>query len=211
MRNNIDKIFAFTVNPLGKQKWSFPDDSCGDLDLNLHREVEKPGHFCCDDGSCIDSELVCNNFPDCQDGTDETNCSLLIQPGLGYKKHLPSIGIEEGKKILLSINATFTILDIFDVNEEDSFIDIFFKLQLEWFDKSLTFKFLKYSENENVFDDNSVKIIWRPEIIFKVIKTDTKNSEDKIFDKFKARLRNDLENVSFVKGLLKQCVPYKTY
>ena len=110
-RNDEDKIFAFTnqsgVIPLGKHRWYFQEESCGDLDLNLHREVEKPGHFCCDDGSCIDSELVCNNFPDCQDGTDETNCSLLIQPGQGYKKHLPSIGIEEGKKILLSINTTF--------------------------------------------------------------------------------------------------------
>ena len=92
-RYDEGKIFAFSnqsaVIPLGKHRWYFQDESCEDLDLNLHREVEKPGHFCCDDGSCIDSELVCNNFPDCQDGTDETNCSLLIQPPPGYKKHLP--------------------------------------------------------------------------------------------------------------------------
>ena len=185
-RNNKDKIFAFTnkpgVIPLGKHRWYFQEESCGDLDLNLHREVEKPGHFCCDDGSCIDSELVCNNFPDCQDGTDETNCSILILPGLGYKKHLPSIGIEDGRKILLPINTTFTVLDVFDVNEDESFIDISFKLQLEWFDKSLTFKFLKYSETENTLDENFSWIrIWRPEPIFKVIKTTTDNDEDQIF------------------------------
>ena len=57
---------------------------------------------------------------------------------------LPSVSIEEGKKILLSINKTLTVLDVFDVNEDESCIDILFEPQLEWFDKSLTFKFLKY-------------------------------------------------------------------
>ena len=183
-RIDEEKIFAFTnqseVIPLGKHRWYFLNESCGDLDLNLHREVEKPGHFCCEDGSCIDSELVCNNFPDCQDGTDQTNCSLLIQPGLGYKKHLPSIGIEGGKKVLLPINATFTVLDIFDVNEDESFMDILFKFKLEWFDKSLAFKSLKYSENENTLDEISVDKIWKPEIILEVVKTDTRNKKEEI-------------------------------
>ena len=132
-RNEENKIFAFTnqsaVIPLGNHRWYFQNnDSCGDLELNLHSEVEKPGHFCCDDGSCIDSELVCNNFPDCQDGTDETNCSLLIQPSANYKNHLPSIGNDDGERNNLPINATFTVLKVVDINEDESFIDIFFKL-----------------------------------------------------------------------------------
>ena len=36
------------------------------------------------------------------------------------------------------------------------------------------------------------------------------NNKGKFFDKIKERLRNDLENMRFVKGLLKHCVPYKT-
>ena len=186
-RNDKAKIFAFTnqsgLIPLGKHRWYFQEESCGDLDLNLHREVEKPGHFCCEDGSCIESELVCNNFPDCQDETDEKNCSLLIQPGANYKNYLPSISIEKGKKILLSINTTFTVLKVFDVNEEESFIDILFKLHLEWFDKSLYFQFLKYSDNENILvsEDNIAKI-WKPEPIFEMIKSkDQINNEDQIF------------------------------
>ena len=71
---------------------------------------------------------------------------------------LPSVSIEEGKKILLSINKTLTVLDVFDVNEDESCIDILFESQLEWFDKSLTFKFLKYSETENTLDENFDKI-----------------------------------------------------
>ena len=37
---------------------------------------------------------------------------------------------EEGKKVLLPINTTFTVLKVFDVNEDESFIDILFKLKL---------------------------------------------------------------------------------
>ena len=184
-RNDEEKIFAFTnqseVIPLGKHRWYFLNESCGDLDLNLHREVEKPGHFCCEDGSCIDSELVCNNFPDCQDETDETNCSLLIQPGANYKKHLPTIGHDDGEKNNLPINATFTVLKVIDINEDEAFIDIFFKLHLEWFDKSLTFKFLKHSDNENTLEEDLVDQIWKPDIIFKLIKKDTRNDPDQIF------------------------------
>ena len=93
---------------------------------------------------------------------------------------LPSVSIEEGKKILLSINKTLTVLDVFDVNEDESCIDILFELQLEWFDKSLTFKFLKYSETENTLDENFDKI-WKHEPNYKVIRTTTESDEDKIF------------------------------
>ena len=180
-RHNEEKIFAFTkaLNPLGKQKWYFEElNSCGEIYLNLHREVKKPGHFCCEDGACIDSELVCNNFPDCEDATDEANCSFLVEPGAGYKNHLPSIRIEKGKKILLSINATLTVQDIFEINEEQSFIDILLKFKLEWFDNSLTFKFLREERNE--LDEKSVKKIWKPEIILEVVKTDTKKKKEEI-------------------------------
>ena len=93
---------------------------------------------------------------------------------------LPSVSIEEGKKILLSINKTLTVLNVFDVNEDESCIDILFEPQLEWFDKSLTFKFLKYSETENTLDENFDKI-WKHEPNYKVIRTTTESDEDQIF------------------------------
>ena len=199
-RYNEKKIFAFTKasNPLGKHKWNFQDESCGEIYLNLHREVDKPGHFCCEDGSCIDSELVCNNFPDCDDASDETNCSLLIEPEATYKKHLPSIRIEKGKKILLSINATFTVLDIFEINEDQSFIDILLKFKLEWFDSGLQFKFL--TEEANTLNDYSTGKIWKPEIILELVKTDTENKKEEIFISRRTKptlATNEVEEIYF--------------
>ena len=75
-----------------------------------------------------------------------------------------------------SINASFTVLKVVDVNDDQSFIDIFFKLQLEWFDKSLTFKFLKYSDNEMSLKENDE--IWKPEVNFNLIKTTTENDSN---------------------------------
>jgi len=33
-----------------------------------------PDEFACGDGSCIDRRDVCDNLPDCVDGSDEVDC-----------------------------------------------------------------------------------------------------------------------------------------
>ena len=62
--------------PTGTHHWYFEDVDCTDpgekwRSLNLHMDVKKPENFCCHDGTCISSELVCNNFADCEDKSDE--------------------------------------------------------------------------------------------------------------------------------------------
>ena len=44
--------------------------------MSLHTAVG-PGHFCCDTGLCLPSEMKCDNSKDCADLSDETNCRLL--------------------------------------------------------------------------------------------------------------------------------------
>ena len=65
--------------PIGVHKWYFLS-KCTDPGqpwrlLNLHRDVPLPGHFCCGDGHCIKSELVCDSVPHCADESDEYQCS----------------------------------------------------------------------------------------------------------------------------------------
>ena len=52
--------------PLGKQRWNFSVDNCEADSLKLHLDVEQPGHFCCDDGLCVQSEKVCDGIADCE-------------------------------------------------------------------------------------------------------------------------------------------------
>ena len=71
--NEFDKMLIATLNytsnlPYGVHSWYFTDslfctNDHGDHTryLNLHPEVEEPGSFCCNDGHCISSELVCDS------------------------------------------------------------------------------------------------------------------------------------------------------
>ena len=63
-----------TQLPLGLHTWHFEEGAdCGDMssrELLLHRTLPQPGHFCCGDGSCISSELVCDNNQHCEDRSD---------------------------------------------------------------------------------------------------------------------------------------------
>ena len=97
---NNEALLAFTSNaefPLGVRPWQFvPSLNCSDpgtegthRTLNLHRDLPEPGNFCCDFGTCIDSEMVCNNVQDCEDKSDENYCGSLVLFPQEYRKHLP--------------------------------------------------------------------------------------------------------------------------
>ena len=71
-------LLAYTTSisefPIGSHPWYFVDvdNPCTDKNVTwrmllLHLTVEEPGHFCCGDGKCIDSDYVCDNNQHCDD------------------------------------------------------------------------------------------------------------------------------------------------
>ena len=42
----------------------------------------------------------------------------------------------------------FTVIDIFDINEEEAYFDISFLLEMRWYDHEVTFQFLKNNLGE---------------------------------------------------------------
>ena len=172
-----NKILAFSSDdqfPLGVREWQFLHLNCSDpgtegthRTLNLHRDLPEPGNFCCDFGTCIDSELVCNNLHDCEDKSDEENCSLVMLPP-HYKKYRPPV------------SATFTLIDIIDINEEEFAIDICFSLLLKWFDENLKFSFLKRITAKNSLSPDISDKIWLPKIDFKKVNKKIDSSDTQI-------------------------------
>ena len=163
--------------PLGLHPWYFLDSDCTDpgvrfRSLNLHLEVEQPGHFCCDDGTCIQSNLVCNFFPDCKDGGDEKNCTFMHFQNEADIETPPGEFKTVGMKSLL-LNTTFQVLQIFDINDLDSVFDLQFTLEIQWFDENIGFEFLKSPDHKNYLWESTEQKIWTPDIEF----SDTENKK----------------------------------
>ena len=166
---------------MGVHHWYFLDSACRDENvpwrsLNLHTSVEQPGHFCCEDGNCIKSGYVCDNVKHCEDNSDETNCTMVIFPEF-YDKLLPPTKLDDdifktsnsAKSIIQSltmIDGNFTVLDVLDVDEIDSTFDIYFKLDMRWYDINLKYRFLNDLDDKNGFNQSELAKIWRPEIQF---------------------------------------------
>ena len=69
--------------PLGTNRWYFLDTYCTDPDspwrtVSLHRRVERPGMFCCGDGTCLESDKVCDINQHCSDGSDERQSGAIL-------------------------------------------------------------------------------------------------------------------------------------
>ena len=165
-------ILAFTEDnfPLGLHPWYFLDSNCTDpgvrfRSLNLHLEVEQPGHFCCDDGTCIQSNLVCNYFPDCTDGGDEKNCTFMhFKNKKDIKK--PPLEFHKGKISRFVLNGTFNIMKVFEIDQVDSTFDLHFVLEIVWIDRRLNFEFLKSRDYDNYLYDSYKEKIWSPMVEF---------------------------------------------
>ena len=153
--------------PLGKNKWFFLESICQEnlaeyRYLNLHLEVEQPGHFCCDDGYCIKSELVCDNVPHCKSKEDEQNCNMLSLAK--EETDIPPFQVKENNDILKTeILASVTMIEVFDISEIESTFEVYFSLELKWKDIYMTYEFLKNDEDHNFIDINKT---WTPKIEF---------------------------------------------
>ena len=161
--------------PLGRHKWRFVSSTCRDDDeenfrtLNLHIDVQQPGQFCCDDGTCIDSELVCDNNPDCLAKEDERDCNLLRVPEFSYNKDLPpteKTGRPDGSYTNTEITTDFKILDILDINEKESSIDLYFILSVKWNDIHIRLENLNTDEDKNTLRQKDYEKTWLPRIQF---------------------------------------------
>ena len=158
--------------PLGTRPWYFTDKtSCrepepeeGYRKLNFHLKVEQPGMFCCNDGMCIDSELVCDGFTDCSLQEDESQCSSMIKiskKNLDANKELPkTYGIRKNNDLDLFVKTI--ILDVIEIDEKQSYFFVELYQTIKWYDENIIFTFLKNNSLMNILNENSSKSIRKP-------------------------------------------------
>ena len=125
--------------PLGVRQWKFENKSCHDpqpqsnlsRSLKFHLAVEEPGEFCCSDGLCFPSELVCDNVDHCHDGADEQHCHLVHVSEKAYNPSIAPFGFgsENGVRVAkpLIINSSVEIFEILHVDESVAQLSLLFR------------------------------------------------------------------------------------
>ena len=155
--------------PLGTQTWSVFGCSQEEVSLNLQTGVEEPGNFCCDNGACIDSSLVCDSRSHCDDGSDEARCDKVFLSD-NYDKSIPPEVSDNDplrpKFSSSSINTKIEILDVTDIDQRTGSFSVFIHLEMEWLDNNLKFAFLKEDYYDNDINDTMTDRIWLPKYDF---------------------------------------------
>ena len=153
--------------PLGEGLWQFSGTE--ERTLSLHSALAQPGHFCCGDGSCLDSNSVCDGRQNCPDRTDEQDCQMVLLPSLyQYEKSFPPpVEVLENYQRTfenLVLPTEITIIDLLEIS--NSGFDVVFKTELSWRDSHLTFRFLKDNPFYNELNQQTKDKIWLPDLQF---------------------------------------------
>ena len=157
---------------LGKHTWNVFNDKChnGSYKTVLKLTACKDWEFTCNDGQCISMPQRCDQFPDCQDRSDEKGCQLLVL-NEGYNKDVPPFSYvppyTDARIFPAEVNVSIDLISVMNIDEVDNSIDLKFEIKLEWYDHRLTYNNLK--ENRiflNKLNATDLQRIWLPLITY---------------------------------------------
>jgi hypothetical protein len=147
---DIDDVALF---PVGRHFWLGFDKTCK-LSKTTHLALSQCDfgkEFTCDSGNCIDVHKKCDYHMDCEDKSDEKNCTYIEIP-MSYKK------LEAPHS---NINFLVTIESIHNIDTINMFVELTSLVLMKWYDQRLSFKNLKNSSKLMIADMLADKI-WNP-------------------------------------------------
>ncbi|XP_047494212.1 uncharacterized protein LOC125042554 [Penaeus chinensis] len=158
-----------TPLPIGSHTWSFSSALCSGRPstLKLTLSACSSGYFTCGDGSCVAFNERCDRRTNCNDYSDEEDCSVLSLQQItdGYRPEIPPPSIDNGTALNVLVRVyVVTLTSINTVNME---FTADFILQMRWYDARLFFENLKDETDLNALTQTEKKSIWVPTLSFK--------------------------------------------
>ena len=162
---------------MGKHDWTVEGDTGCNGGQNYVTELKMSGcsenQFTCNDGQCVDINLRCDQVSDCRDKSDEESCKILLLDA-GYKKRVPPMSSNQSKRDPAKVFVGIRILKVVDIDEENSFKEIQFRITLKWKEMRASYYNLKKDAFLNILSEKNLEQLWLPEVIYE--NTDQKDS-----------------------------------
>ena len=181
--NRFDKILLASTKPgtefpFGENRWRLEAEN---ICIDQHRDQEltlmfskcSKLEYSCSDGSCIPISLKCNYVPECWDGGDEENCTILSLEGMrNYDSFSPNVWFDKQGNIgRAGIKIGVNITHIEEINEVKSRFSTSLILSIKWKEYRATWKDLNDESSLNYPSSEEKSLLWFPKVIFD-------NSED---------------------------------
>ena len=99
----------------------------------------------------------CDQIIQCQDKSDEDNCSLLVFEE-SYNKLVPPISFNPTDKSIIpvSVKVSTSLRNVLEISESTHTIDLKLGISLEWYDNRVLFYNLKGEDALNVLSNSEV-------------------------------------------------------
>ena len=114
---------------------------------------EFPDEFTCKSGTCVDIFKRCDHKKDCDDGSDEEDCTMLRIPESYDKSLPPELGddVEKPNDIYTQVR----VINVDSINTVTMVVELTIELTLKWRDHDINYENVKNSKEEG----NTFKII----------------------------------------------------
>ena len=158
---------------LGKQEWNIIADSFDCENGEQHKRILKmsgcnDGQFTCKNGECVKMEARCDQVLNCEDNSDEVDCSIVVLEE-SYRKTAPPVYFNKYTDVLnpARVKVSYTLLDVSAIREAKNEIDVKFTAEFEWRETRATYYNLKKKLSQNTLEPKESSKLWIPNLIYR--------------------------------------------
>ena len=147
--------------PLGTRVWNIHEGKCAGRSIKMSFTSCNESTFACRNGMCIAIENKCDMNIDCEDQSDEEDCTIVIIPK-GYKNDY----LKKQSQNEFDVALSFRLDEILEISEDHQTVFTMFSVMLSWYDTRLQYHDLRTNSAHNSLNNIMKSKIWIPDVKF---------------------------------------------